>query len=669
MRAMGCTSIVILCSCAAWPPVRVPSPPAERPPAELRHVQIEGFHDAAQREVALRELVATHPDACALSTIGDSREGRPIWMLELRRGGADVRRPAMAIVAGIDGDYPASSEVALRVAKSILDSKDAAAATLLDEHVVYVIPAANPDAIEWHYAQPRQEVRAALRPWDDDRDGLIDEDGPEDLNGDGLVTMMRKADPEATHLPDPAEPRLLKEADRAKGEGPVYKLYVEGTDNDGDEQYNEDAAGGVDINRNFMHGYAEHTAGTGPHQISEQESKALIDFFLQHPEISIVLVYGRHDNLVKTPGGEKRDVTGRAPLELHKDDVAIYKEVGDKYKEITGVKALPEEPAEGAFFAWSYAQYGVPTFACRVWHRPDGKKEEDKKEAPPAPSPDARPDGAPPTPDSTATVGERPAEPTTEPPGGEAPPVAGPAGTPPAEVREQPAPEGHPTSPVAAQPPAEGAAPAAPHAEPPASTATPEEKKDEKKKEPADKEGAAWLKYSDEQRAGTGFVPWSPFEHPQLGEVEIGGFVPFFRTTPPAEELDAAAAKQLAFVLDLAGRFVHLSLAEPKVRRLSTGVYEIETALVNDGYFPVAMAIARDNRNVRPTVVTVDLPWDRILGGERVQRVWSVAGSGGREKLRWVILGREGDTVAIKAVSDKYGERTLSVVLREGSNE
>ena len=48
----------------------------------------------------------------------------------------------------------------------------------------------NPDAIEALFATPLMEQRMALRPVDDDRDGAVDEDGPEDLNGDGFITTQ-----------------------------------------------------------------------------------------------------------------------------------------------------------------------------------------------------------------------------------------------------------------------------------------------------------------------------------------------------------------------------------------------------------------------------------------------------------------------------------------------
>jgi hypothetical protein len=80
-----------------------------------------------------------------------------------------------------------------------------------------------------------------------------------------------------------------------------------------------------------------------------------------------------------------------------------------------------------------------------------------------------------------------------------------------------------------------------------------------------------------------------------------------------------------------------VSLEEPEVKRLAPGLYEIKTALVNDGYLPSGTAMAVRNQRARPHVVRVDLPLEQIVAGSRVHRVWSVPGSGGREALRWIV--------------------------------
>lgn len=608
-----------------------------------------GYKDYAALTKSLKNLAKHHRDACALASAGTSRQGRTIWALRLGRGKDQDQRTAMALVAGMDGDFPAGSAVALRIAERLLSAgPDEAGHKLLGGHTVYILPRVNPDAIESFFATPQYEQRQALRPVDDDRDGQVDEDGPEDLNGDGKISMMRvnmngrrTGDLQAAYVPDPKEPRLLKKADRSKGERPIYALLVEGMDNDGDELWNEDGLGGVDLNRNFTNRYKDHEPGTGPYQISEPESKALIDFFLRHPHITMAVFYGRHDNLAQAPpsakkggpkkeepkpGGRRRFSRPKPPVGLHKDDVALYKQISKDYRKLTTIKKAPTESTDGAAFAWAYAEYGIPAFACRVWTRPEPKKPEKAQEGagqstePGTGTPDNA--GEP-----TPSTSENPDQATAEQRG---------------EGKTKRKRKGQNGKGKGKR--GEGM----------------REKKEEKS---PNAEAIAWLKYSDEKRDGAGFIPWSPFDHPQLGEVEIGGFVPFFRTTPPAEALDTLAERQLRFVEYLARRFPKPTLEPVVVTKLSDSIFEIRTALVNDGYFPTGLAIAKLNRRVRPIVIVLDVPLQRILGGTRVAKIWSVPGSGGRHELRWVIRGDLDATVKIKLTSEKYGNQTIDVEL------
>jgi hypothetical protein len=631
--------------------------------AEERYLNYE------EMTAKLRHLAAAHPERCTLSSIGRSRAGRDLWAVRLAADGPrePENRSALLIVAGLDGSDPAGSAVALGEIERLLApaSEQRQINALMSEHTVFVLPRMNPDALESYFAHPQVEQRLVLRPVDDDRDGAIDEDGPEDINGDGLITLMRVKDPEkADSLPDPGEPRLMKKADPVKGDAPAYVVYMEGIDNDGDERFNEDPPGGVELNRNFLHGYREHSEGAGPYQLCEVESRGLVDFVLAHPRIAITIVYGQHDNVIETPKGEKKDQTGQAPVDLHSGDVSMYREISERFRKLTELKNPPKSDASGAFFAWSYAQLGVPTFAVPTWPRPD------EKEAPPPP-PESQPG------DSRSPAAATQRSSSRSPPMNRAsatsPDAAESQDRPESEIADESAPqtgttaESQPQASIAVNVPSVKEKVAA------AGGVVLEKIKDwlgggkkeepAEKREPDDKEAAAWLMYSDKVRSGAGFIPWTPFEHPQLGAVEIGGFAPFFRTTPPESDLPRLTDRHLAFVLDLADRFPVIDFCETKVKPLAPGVYEIETLLVNSGYFPSATAMGLQNRRVRPAVVTLDLPLDRILGGERVQKVWSLAGSGGRKKFRWVIRGTAGESLNAKVTSEKLGDFNVRVVL------
>src|ERR1700709_911284 len=84
---------------------------------------------------------------------------------------------------------------------------------MLDRSVFYILPVVNADGRAMWFTGPSNPdyPRTVMVPRDDDRDGKVDEDGPDDLDGDGFITTMRKKVPlgQGTHRLDPKDPRLL----------------------------------------------------------------------------------------------------------------------------------------------------------------------------------------------------------------------------------------------------------------------------------------------------------------------------------------------------------------------------------------------------------------------------------------------------------------------------
>ena len=153
----------------------------------------------------------------------------------------------------------------------------------LDNSVFYIVPRVNPDGAEAMWAAVKW-ARRTKRPLDDDNDGRMDEDGPEDLNKDGVITVMRVKEPDGDYMIDPEEPRLMRRADPKKGERGRLRSTWEGIDNDGDGFINEDGAGGVDINRNFMHEYPYYKPEAGLYMVSEAETRAVLAFMRRPPQ-------------------------------------------------------------------------------------------------------------------------------------------------------------------------------------------------------------------------------------------------------------------------------------------------------------------------------------------------------------------------------------------------
>ncbi len=254
--------------------------------------------DGLTRE--LRSLV-DGSNLATMRSLGTSREGREIWLVEIRNpSGTPVdTRPGLLIVGNLEGDHLVGSALALETIRYLIDQNGGEAN--LDEQVVYVVPRLNPDGAEAMFAAVHHARRGNARPYDDDNDGRIDEDPPEDLNGDGFITVMRVPDPSGDYIIHPDDARLMKRADAGEGESGAYTLYREGRDSDGDGFLNEDGAGGVDLNRNFQHAYPYYERDAGPHMVSESEARALMDFVVAQRNIGAILTFGHSDNLVTAP--------------------------------------------------------------------------------------------------------------------------------------------------------------------------------------------------------------------------------------------------------------------------------------------------------------------------------------------------------------------------------
>jgi hypothetical protein len=293
-------------------------------------------------------------------------------LVEVGKGAEQDRktRPAMLVVAGVEGNDLIGCSVAVSLIEHLVEryESDIEIRKLLETTTVYVIPRLNSDAAEHFFARPKFETPLNGKSVDNDRDGLIDEDGPEDINGDGLITWMRIEDPEGEYILDPVDDRLLIKADHLKGEVGAWRYLTEGVDNDHDELWNEDGPGGVNFNRNFPHGFKFFAPDAGVHQVSEAETRALADFVVEHPNIGIVLTYGAADNLSKTPKGAPSAGRRKPATAIGEEDVGYYEVMGELYRKAIGLeKELERASVPGAFSDWMYYHRGRLSLAARAW--------------------------------------------------------------------------------------------------------------------------------------------------------------------------------------------------------------------------------------------------------------------------------------------------------------
>lgn len=276
-------------------------------------VEWNRFYDHAGLGAILARLHDAFPDLTELYSIGKSFEGRDLWCLEVsaKKIGTVSRKPAMYIDGNIHGNEVQGGEVVAYTAWYLchqygrLDK----VTDLVDHYVFYLIPTINPDGRDrWlHSPQTPHSSRSGLRPYDNDRDGLLDEDDVDDLDGDGAITQMRIKDPNGRWKAHPQFPDYLMVEAPADEKGDYTLLGWEGIDNDGDGQINEDAAGGYDINRNWAWDWQPNYIqfGAQEYPFSLPETRAISEFVTSHPNIAAFQSYHNFGGMIlRNPGRE-----------------------------------------------------------------------------------------------------------------------------------------------------------------------------------------------------------------------------------------------------------------------------------------------------------------------------------------------------------------------------
>ncbi len=626
-------------------------------PAAPAGVAFDRYHTPQEISAALQALNKAHPAASALHKIVTSPGGRDVLAIEIGPETAAKARklPAILVVANLEGTVPLSSEAALYLADTLFGRADAT-----KDLTWYLVPVGSPDAAQHYVARPLVADERNASKHNDDGDEQADEDGPDDLNGDGVITEMRVKDPMGEWMPVPGDPRLMKRADPAKGEKGVYRIYAEGLDNDGDGEYNEDPAGGTNIGVTFPHLFKPFQPASGLYPGSEPETFGLIQFVMAHPEIAMTIGFGSTNFCLNPPRGGRQgsaDLTqikiperiasrfGADPnrtytmqeimdmvrpmvppgFELNEsiiasflglgavvnpldDDLKFYREISDRYKEflktakLDGKRQDPAPDKDGAFELWSYYHLGLPSFTMDFWTLPEPEEAKIEKSGITADTLEAM------TNEAFLALGEAKVGAFLKEVG--APPNIAPA------MLIQGVQSGRMT-------PKQMAGMLRQMPKP----------KDTSGGDPKIK---ALLAFSDKDLQGKGFVTWTAFTHPTLGEVEIGGPVPFADTTPPASSVRALLDGQVPWVFDLAKRLPRLKVLRTEAVARGGGVYDVTVWVENRGYLPFPTAMGKRNQHPRPAVLILKGAGVTLLSGRERTPVLEVGG-GASVKLRWLV--------------------------------
>jgi hypothetical protein len=251
---------------------------------------------------------------------------------------------------------------------------------LVDTRTFYFVPVVNPDSRHLWFSTPNNphRLRGNHRPFDDDRDGRLDEDAPQDLDGDGRITTMRIRDSNGDYVLG-EDKRIMHR--RKPGQPGEYRLLGgEGIDDDGDGRINEDDLGGVDLNRNFPVGWQPRYRqwGAGEYPCSEPEVRTCVDFLASHPNIAGMQFYHNAARMILRPPGMSSD-TGVTPGE----DIRVYDQIGKRGERIVpGYQYLQTHDglyqAFGTQIDFGYLGLGRFVFTNELWggthdHDSDGE--------------------------------------------------------------------------------------------------------------------------------------------------------------------------------------------------------------------------------------------------------------------------------------------------------
>ncbi len=336
------------------------------------------YQQLSNRVQALSKSYSSYASSRSIARTAGSKD---IWMITIGTGNT-ASKPGIAVIGGVEGNHLLGTELAIGFAENLLKGSNTdSIRQLLDKTTFYVFPNMSPDATEQYFGKLKYERQGNATPTDDDRDGKINEDAPDDLDGNGKITFMRVSSPVGDYKLHPDDDRVIVKADVAKGEKGAYLLYSEGIDNDKDDQFNEDGDGGVWFNRNFTFKHPSFTPGAGEFPVSEPEIRALLDNLYDLFNIYAVVSFSINNNLSTPFTYNAAAATQKIPTGYLEQDAKTNAMVSELYNKIVNQKDAPKTtPAGGDLLSWAYYHYGRYSFSTPGWWVPKAKPDTAKKE-------------------------------------------------------------------------------------------------------------------------------------------------------------------------------------------------------------------------------------------------------------------------------------------------
>ncbi len=343
------------------------------------------YHTGQVMVYWLKKWAEQYPDLIDLYIVGESFEGRPVYQITLtnKKTGKDTEKPGAFFEGNRHSGEITSAESVMWLIKYLVENygKDPEITRLIDTKAIYLKPVNNPDGQNL-YLHTAQSNRSTVRPQDNDNDGLLDEDAPDDLDSNGVILNMRWKDTlSGSWIPDTLDPtgRIMKRVAEGKG---IYRVASEGYDNDGDGRINEDGIGGLDLHRNYPENWRPQSeltgrgftqSGAGEYPLSESETRAVILFLLAHPNIYVV-----NSMDTSVPMHLRPPSTSASEERMYPEDLKWYKLFDDIGKKITGYEKAGDvyndysdgagNPLFGHGPDFGYFYYGAIWYGDELWN-------------------------------------------------------------------------------------------------------------------------------------------------------------------------------------------------------------------------------------------------------------------------------------------------------------
>ncbi len=349
---LALTVLFMIFSCTSLSPVFAQKVP----------VSFDAYHGYTATTKYLNDVAKAYPDITELIEIGKSSMNRPITVLIItnRKTGTTLDahvtlrnmrkenvqnvpetpgylgKPGQWISGSTHGNEYTGTEVCLYIIDKMLTGygRDEAVTGLIDNKVFFICPMINPDGV-YNSVELGIPQRYNSMKKDDDEDGKINEDGPDDINGDGIITQFRYKDPKGRYIIDTLDSRLMVRLGKNEETSEErWTVVSEDIDNDKDGKRGEDPEAGIDLNRNFPEVWFNDDGlqgGSGSYPTSAPETRAVAEFFTNHTNILMA------QNFHTSGGFTYRPLGTSSHTKLHPKDVAVYDMImGRKYLEIIG---------------------------------------------------------------------------------------------------------------------------------------------------------------------------------------------------------------------------------------------------------------------------------------------------------------------------------------------